>query len=111
MCVGGPTTGGGKQEIEARKQSTKGKISTLRTRLQMSSQWGFIVDSAQPPEEAELRKDKFAPKFLEIENPAIEAILANEIPREGHRLSEMGDGAHVERGSISNEEHLQKKEE
>ena len=40
----------------------------------------------------ELQKDRFAPKFREIERPGIEINPENEVQREEDQLGEMGGG-------------------
>ena len=57
-----------------------------------------------------MQKGRFASQFREIENSRIEINPWNDAQREEDQLSEMGAETHIQRGSISNEGQLSKKE-
>ena len=54
----------------------------------------------------ELQRGRFASQFREVANSGVEISHENEMHREEDQSIEMGTGAHVERGSISNDELL-----
>ena len=60
------------KKMREMKETLEKKNTTLRKRLQESSQKEFIIDLSKPPEDVELRKDRFAAKFQEIENSGME---------------------------------------
>ena len=100
----------GKAEKKS-KENLRRKNTSLRNRLRKRSQAEFIIDFEKQTDAAELQRARFASKLQEIGNSRIEINHENEMKSGEDQLGEKGDGAHVERGSISNEEQLQEKEE
>ena len=61
---------------------------------------------SKPPGEAELQKDRFAPKLQGVWNSRMEIYSENEAQREEDQLSEMATGAHLESEIVPNEDRL-----
>ena len=86
-----------KERNEEEKREPRSENTTLRNRPHGSIEQEFIIDLAKPNDEDELRKARFASQFQEIGDTWDEINHENEGRSEEDQLSEMGDGAHVER--------------